>query len=173
MKQFLLLALVATSAVYAQTNNTKMSAPSENGKAQQQEKVQSGQRPQSGTFKWYTNFDEASMVASQSRRPMVLYFTGSDWCGWCKKMDQEVFASSEFQNAVGGKYIFVKLDFPMNSKLPESEMRQNAQLKQRYGVTGYPTLVLIDSEGSFIGETGYRSGGGRSYAEWLDTFFGK
>lgn len=168
MKKWLLCVLCLTSTLCAQPKeDQKDSAPNGNS----QEKIQKGERSQSGSFKWYTNFDEASSVASKQQKPMVLYFTGSDWCGWCKKMDQEVFSSSDFQSAVGGKYIFVKLDFPMNQKLPESEMRQNAQLKQRYGVTGYPTVILVGSDGSFIGETGYRSGGGASYAEWLNTFF--
>ena len=101
---------------------------------------------------------------------MLLFFTGSDWCGWCKKMDKEVFESSAFAQEVGNKFVFVMLDFPMNSKLPEGEQRQNAQLKQRYGVTGYPTVVIVDSKGGFIGETGYRSGGGKAYAQWLEQF---
>jgi protein disulfide-isomerase len=168
MKKWLVCALCVSASLFAQSDNQSNGAPS----------TESGRSSNSKTeaaagFQWYTDFEEASRVASRQKKPMVLYFTGSDWCGWCKKMDQEVFSSQEFKAAVARKYIFVKLDFPMSSKLPESEMRQNAQLKQRYGVTGYPTIVLIDSEGNFIGETGYRSGGGKSYADWLDTFFAK
>jgi protein disulfide-isomerase len=162
MKKWLLCALFAVASLHAQSNSQH-----QNGNGRQHESTHSG------SFRWHTDFEEASMLAAQQKKPMVLYFTGSDWCGWCKKMDQEVFASQDFQSAVGGKYIFVKLDFPMSQKLPENEMRQNAQLKQRYGVTGYPTVILVDSDGNFIGETGYRSGGGKSYAEWLDTFFAK
>ncbi len=122
-------------------------------------------------IQWQTDFQKAAQEAKQQRKPMIVYFTGSDWCGWCKKMDQEIFSTPQFIQEVGSKFVFVKLDFPMNKKLPEDQMQQNAQLKQRYGVTGYPTVVVLDPSGSFVGETGYRAGGGKAYAEFLMQFF--
>jgi len=119
---------------------------------------------------WVESYEQALQMATKDHKPVILYFTGSDWCGWCKKMDQEVFSSTAFAEEIGGRFIFVKVDFPMNRKLPEAQARQNAQLKQRYGVTGYPTLVIVDGNGGFIGETGYRAGGGKAYAQWLEQF---
>lgn len=121
-------------------------------------------------IQWYTDFNQATAQAQKERKPMLLFFTGSDWCGWCKKLDQEVFASPEFAQAVGNKFVFVMLDFPMNKQQPEALMQQNAQLKQRYGITGYPTVVILDQSGGFLAETGYRSGGGAAYARYLQEF---
>lgn len=170
MKKVLFLALCVATSLFAQ--NTEEVAYRSNGSRESNgSTIQRGERPQSGSIKWYTNFDEASSLAARQKKPILLYFTGSDWCGWCKKLDQEVFSTSDFAQAMQDRFVFVKLDFPMNSRLPENEMRQNAQLKQKYGVTGYPTVVLVDHDGRFIGETGYRSGGGKAYAQWLEQFF--
>lgn len=137
---------------------------------QQQDGKPTNVQRSDGKLHWMDSYDQALQAASKEDKPILLYFTGSDWCGWCKKMDSEVFSSPAFAQEVGNKFVFVKVDFPMNSKLPEAQMRQNAQLKQRYGVTGYPTVVIVDKQGGFIGETGYRSGGGQAYAEWLQQF---
>lgn len=161
MRAAILLALLSTTFLYAQNGNGH-----KNGNGQQMSQS-------SGRVVWMDNYDQAMQMASKDRKPVILYFTGSDWCGWCKKMDQEVFSSPAFAEEVGNKFVFVKVDFPMNSKLPESVARQNAQLKQRYGVTGYPTVVIVDSQGGFIGETGYRSGGGKAYAQWLEQFLSR
>ena len=157
MRAVILLALLSTTFLYAQNGQQPM-------------KGQTQMTHSSGKIMWMDNYEQAMQQASKEHMPVILYFTGSDWCGWCKKMDQEVFASPAFAEEVGHKFVFVKVDFPMNSKLPESMARQNAQLKQRYGVTGYPTVVIVDAQGGFIGETGYRSGGGKAYAQWLEQF---
>lgn len=125
----------------------------------------------SAGIKWHTNYQEAFAMAKKQNKPMLLFFTGSDWCGWCKKLDKEVFMSPEFADKVGNKFVFVELDFPMNSELPAQLKDQNAQLKQRYGVTGYPTVILLDASGGFLAETGYRAGGGAAYARYLEGFF--
>jgi len=119
-------------------------------------------------IKWYTNYKEAAAVAKKDNKHLLLFFTGSDWCGWCKKMDQEVFSSTEFASAEGKEFIFVEVDFPMNKQLPTDEAQQNTLLKQKYGVTGYPTVIILDSNENFVAETGYRPGGGKSYADYLN-----
>lgn len=121
----------------------------------------------SSQIKWYTNYSEAEAAAKKANKPLLLFFTGSDWCGWCKKMHQEVFSSPEFAQMVGNDFIFVDVDFPMNKKLPQQLQEQNNRLKHQYGVTGYPTVIILGPNGNFIAETGYRPGGGKAYAEYL------
>lgn len=118
-------------------------------------------------IQWYTDYSKAVQVAKKENKPLLLFFTGSDWCGWCKKMDQEIFSSPEFAKVVGNDFIFVEVDFPMNTQLPSAEAQQNATLKQKYGVTGYPTVIVLSPSENFIAETGYRPGGGQAYAEYL------
>ena len=122
---------------------------------------------QGSSIKWNTNFNAAVSQAKQANKYILLFFTGSDWCGWCKKLDNEVFSTSEFANTVGNQFVFVELDFPMGQK-PSSEVeKQNADLKKKFGVTGFPTVVILDSAQNFVAETGYRSGGGKAYADYL------
>ncbi len=131
------------------------------------------QSPSSGQqqskIQWYTNYNQAVQAAQADKKPILLFFTGSDWCGWCKKMVSEVFSSPEFVQMAGNSFIFVDVDFPMNKQLPTELAQQNAQLKQKYGITGYPTIVIIDSNQNFVAETGYRPGGGKAFADYLKT----
>ncbi len=135
--------------------------------AYQQQMGNGSAMQQAGQMKWYKSYSEAAQVAQKDKKPLLLFFTGSDWCGWCKKMDQEVFASPEFAKMVGNDFIFVEIDFPMNKPLPAQQQQENNSLKQKYGVSGYPTIIILDSNGNFIAETGYRPGGGKAYAEYL------
>ncbi len=117
---------------------------------------------------WYTNYDEAVKAAKASSKPLLLLFTGSDWCTWCKKLDKEVFASPEFANAAADKFIFVMVDFPVNKSLPDNITKQNKELQKKYGIAGYPTVVLLDpTHQKQIATTGYKPGGGAEYAKHL------
>jgi protein disulfide-isomerase len=133
-------------------------------KAQEAVPNQPGQVAQ---IQWYSNYNQAVQSAQKARLPILLFFTGSDWCGWCKKLQQEVFSSPDFAQAAGNSFIFVEVDFPKNKQLPPEEVQQNAQLKQKYGVSGFPTVVILDSNQNFVAQSGYRPGGGRAYADYL------
>ncbi len=128
---------------------------------------QQGSMQQASSVHWYTNYNQAAAQAQKEKKPLLLFFTGTDWCGWCKKMDQEIFSSPDFAKAAGNEFVFVELDYPMNKKLPQDEAQQNASLKQKFGITGYPTVVILDPNGNFIAESGYRPGGGKAYADYL------
>lgn len=127
-------------------------------------------QPAQGQIQWYTNYNQAVQVAQQKKLPILLFFTGSDWCGWCKKMVSEIFSSPDFVQSVGHSFVFVDIDFPMNKKLPSDLAQQNNQLKDKYGVSGYPTIVILSPDQKVITKTGYRQGGGRAYADYLKQF---
>jgi protein disulfide-isomerase len=116
---------------------------------------------------WYTNYDEALKAAQAASKPMVLFFTGSDWCTWCNKLETDALDTPDFIKRIGDKLIFVKLDFPRKSKQDTTLADQNAKLLKKYAVHGYPTLILISPEEQQIGITGYRTGGGQDYADHL------
>lgn len=115
---------------------------------------------------WTTNYQDALSQAKATSKPVVLFFTGSDWCSWCKKLESEALNTDEFAQVAGDKFIFVLLDFPSNGQYPQ----QNSQLQSQFGITGFPTLVIVDGNGHKIGQTGYQPGGGRAYAEHLLKF---
>jgi protein disulfide-isomerase len=116
---------------------------------------------------WFTNYDEAVKTSRNTTKPMVLLFTGSDWCTWCIKLEDEAFNSPDFANAVGDKFVFVKLDFPLNRSQPTEVTAQNKRLQKQFDVQGYPSVIILDSQQRKIANTGYRPGGGKQYATHL------
>lgn len=121
----------------------------------------------SGKIQWLTNYEQAVTQSKDSSKPIVLFFTGSDWCSWCKKLEEEVFNTPEFAQDTGDKFIFVRLDFPLNSPLPANLTAQNKQLQKKFDIRSFPTVVVLDYKQQQIGVTGYRPGGGKQYAAHL------
>lgn len=123
-----------------------------------------------GGVQWSTNYEDSLQKAKKENKPILLFFTGSNWCGWCKKIDQEVFQSPDFSSQVGNSFVFVEIDFPTNAAQTPELAQQNKMLKEKFGITGFPTIVILDPNGTFVAETGYRAGGGKAYADYLSQF---
>lgn len=109
--------------------------------------------------KWLTNWDEAVKQSKKTGRPILADFTGSDWCGWCIRLNREVFSKPEFTKWATGKVILLKLDFPRQRRLPVAEQRQNARLARQYRVEGFPTILFLNHKGTVLGQSGYMEGG--------------
>lgn len=116
---------------------------------------------------WRTNFEDAVSIAKAEKKPLLLFFTGSEWCGYCVQLDNEVFSSTTFADKVGDQFIFVVLDFPRKKVQDPKLIAQNRELQRKYDVKGFPTIILLDDQLQQIGVTGYRPGGPVSYAEHL------
>ena len=118
---------------------------------------------------WCADFDVAMKRAQKEGKNLLVDFTGSDWCGWCMKLDEEVFQKKEFLDAVKDKFVLVALDYPRKepakSKVPNPE--RNAEVASMYGVGGYPTVLLLTPEGDMFGQTGYEEGGPVNYVNNL------
>lgn len=117
---------------------------------------------------WQTNYEGAVSLAKSNSKPIILFFTGSDWCGWCNRLEEEVFDTPDFAALSKDKFIFVKIDFPLYTALSQQLSSQNKQLKKRFDIRSFPTIVIIDPQEQQIGTTGYRPGGGSQYAAHLD-----
>jgi protein disulfide-isomerase len=96
------------------------------------------------TLSWYTDVSLASQAAAAENKPMLLFFTGSDWCGWCHRLQREVFNTPAFTTWASSDVILVELDFPRNKVLPQNIMEQNQMLQQQFGVQGYPTVWFVN-----------------------------
>lgn len=92
---------------------------------------------------WYTDLDQARKLSDATHKPIFGFFTGSDWCGWCRKLQNDVFAKAEFIKWAREKVILLELDFPRNKQLPAELAQQNNNLQQAFKVTGYPTVWLF------------------------------
>ena len=114
-----------------------------------------------------TDFEAAQAKARAEQKPLLLDFTGSDWCGWCIRLDQEVFSRDAFKVFAESELVLVELDFPRRSKQSAALVQQNERLAQKYGVRGFPTILLLSPEGGLIARTGYREGGAEAYVAHL------
>ena len=93
------------------------------------------------------DFDAAKAYAAEKDMPVLLNFTGSDWCGWCKIMDKNVFNQSDWADYAKGNLVMVWVDFPKNKSLvPQKYVARNNELRTKYGVRGYPTYILVDAK---------------------------
>ncbi|MCP5535828.1 MAG: thioredoxin family protein [Akkermansiaceae bacterium] len=118
---------------------------------------------------WMTDFEAAKKKAAAENKDLLVDFTGSDWCGWCIKLVDEVFKHDAFKTGVADKFVLVELDFPRDkSKLSEATQMQNAELQKKYDVKGFPTILLLDSKGLPFAQTGYQAGGPEKYLAHLD-----
>ncbi len=108
---------------------------------------------------WLTNFNQALALAKSQNKLLLLNFTGSDWCGWCKKLDAEVFSTPQFQHYAADHYILVKIDFPKRTKLSAEQQQQNEQLARKFKITGFPTIVVLKPSGKIYKVGGYVAGG--------------
>lgn len=117
---------------------------------------------------WSDDYDAALATASKENKMVLLDFTGSDWCGWCIKLDKETFSKPAFKKFAKENLVLVEVDFPQGKKLKKATQEQNNKLQQQYGVQGFPTLVLLDSAGKEIARNvGYLPGGPEGLEAWV------
>jgi len=116
---------------------------------------------------WSTDFEAAKRVSAEKKLPILANFSGSDWCGWCIKLDREVFSQKEFKEFARDNLVLFTADFPREKKQEEKTRRQNAELMKKYEVQGFPTVLLLDAEGKVLARTGYERGGASAYVQHL------
>ncbi len=123
---------------------------------------------------WRTDFEAAKAKAKAEKKFLLVDFTGSDWCIWCKRLKTEVFDKDEFQNEAPKHFVLVELDFPATKKLPDELKEQNDALQKKYKIQGFPTVLVMDPQGEVVAHTGYQPGGPQGYvkqlAEFLDVY---
>jgi len=116
---------------------------------------------------WLTDFEAAKVKAKAENKPMLLDFTGSDWCRWCIKLDKEVFGEAAFKDYAAAELVLVELDFPRGKEQSAELKAQNEALAKQYGVRGFPTILLLSPDGELIEKTGYQRGGAEAYVEHI------
>jgi protein disulfide-isomerase len=118
-------------------------------------------------LKWQDNLEKALQQAKKEKKAVLVNFTGSDWCIWCKRLTEEVFSKKEFETYAKKNLILIKLDFPRNIEQSTETKIYNNTLAQRYGVQGFPTILLFNSTGKLVLTTGYQPGGPANYINHL------
>ena len=122
---------------------------------------------------WMTDFEKAKKKAMSENKTLLLDFSGSDWCSWCIKLDEEVFQKDIWKAYAKEHLVQVLIDFPREkSKQSEVLQRQNNELAKQYAVRGFPTVLLLNQEGTLIEKTGYKRGGAESYINHIKALIG-
>jgi thioredoxin-related protein len=123
---------------------------------------------------WMTDWEAAKAKAIAENKPILINFTGTDWCGWCIRIEKEVFSRKEFQEYAAKNLILMEVDFPKKKEQSAELKSQNKALDKEFKIEGYPTIFLLDAEGKKISEDiGYREGGPEAYAKHLQTLIEK
>jgi len=122
---------------------------------------------------WNNNLKNSIEISNKTKKPLLLFFTGSDWCGWCIRLQTEVFKTPEFKKWANENVVLVELDFPRRTALAPEITQQNNQLQQFFAVQGYPTVWFVNASSidgkvniDKLGSTGYLAGGPKV---WLET----
>ena len=114
---------------------------------------------------WLVDIQEAHALSEKTGKPILANFTGSDWCGWCKRLTASVFAKDEFKTWAEDNVVLLELDYPRRKRLPDNIRAQNAQLQQAFGIRGFPTVWVFTLQANEdtgqmniegLGQTGYR-----------------
>lgn len=117
---------------------------------------------------WLDDFEKAKAQAKAENKKILLDFTGSDWCGWCKKLDREVFSQQAWKDYAAKKLVLVEVDFPKGFQLPEETKKQNDKLAQKFKIQGYPTIIITSASGLQKGQLGYVEGGPDAFIKALE-----
>jgi len=112
---------------------------------------------------WTDDFKAASVLADKNGQNMLLLFTGSDWCIWCKKLHQEILDTDVFKEWSGENIILVYVDFPRNDYRSEATREQNSELDEKFDVSGYPTAIIADPSGKELTRLSYMQGGPKTF----------
>ena len=116
---------------------------------------------------WKTDYTAALKQAAAENKYVLVDFSGSDWCGWCMKLDREVFSQKEFIDYAQANLICVLLDFPRGKELPKAQQDANQTLLDQYQVQGFPTVLILNPQGKLVTRTGYQPGGPAKYVEFI------
>ncbi len=143
--------LVASFALSAQAQDKAKVAEKAEPKAEEKVRIDGAK-----VGHWTMDYAAAVKLAAEKKLPLMLDFTGSDWCGWCTKMQKSVFSQEAWKKFAAENVVLVTIDFPRDkSVVPEKYVEQNKKLKEQFGVRGFPTYIILDSDGQTkIGQLG-------------------
>jgi protein disulfide-isomerase len=121
---------------------------------------------------WHTTIEEAIKVAKAEDTPSLVQFSGSDWCKGGIKLNDEVLHTKEFGDYAKDHLVLVNLDFPRS--IPQSDEVRNYNRTQmnKYGIRGFPTVLLMDKNGNVVKVTGYQPGGPAAYIQHIKAAYG-
>tara|TARA_B100001109_G_scaffold244772_1_gene231797 strand:- start:244 stop:708 length:465 start_codon:yes stop_codon:yes gene_type:complete len=111
---------------------------------------------------WLTDVNQAIEQSKVSGKPIFAFFTGKEWCSWCKKLERQVLSKDGFINYANENLVLLELDFPRGRRnLPQKQI----ELARKFNIKGYPTVILMDSSTNKIAKTGYEAMSPEQYVD--------
>jgi thioredoxin-related protein len=122
---------------------------------------------------WMTDFNEAKKIAKKENKPILMLFTGSDWCPPCKAMHNELFQNKEFIE-LSHQVVLLMVDFPRRKPISAEQRRKNAELQRKFHHGGVPTFVAVDADENVLGKiSGYRYGAPQRNISFMKSMIAK
>ncbi|MFK5974299.1 MAG: thioredoxin family protein [Flavobacteriaceae bacterium] len=122
---------------------------------------------------WQKSYSEAVSRSKNESKPIVLVFSGSDWCAPCIKLDRAIWQSDDFNTYAKEHYILYKADFPRKkaNRLSQDKIDRNNALADTFNPRGhFPLVVLLNSDEHVLGTTGYTKVSPKEYITLLNSF---
>lgn len=119
---------------------------------------------------WHTNWADAAKESKNTGKPILMDFTGSDWCGWCIRLKEEVFSTAYFQKWAKANVVLLELDFPRGKPQSEETKAANQELARKYQIQGFPSIIFADATGKELGRYGYDEGGPENWTKTAAQF---
>ena len=111
---------------------------------------------------WLTDVSQAIEQSKVSGKPIFAFFTGKEWCSWCKKLERQILSKEQFINYAKENLVLLELDFPRGRRnLPQKQI----ELARKFNIKGYPTVILMDSSTNKIAKTGYEAMSPEQYVD--------
>ncbi len=119
---------------------------------------------------WGEDFAAGKAEAEKSGKLILMAFSGSDWCGWCVKMEKEIYSDKKFISGAKKKFVLLMIDNPKDkSILSAVAKKQNSELTKKYRISGYPSTVIVDASGKEVKRFGgYQKGGPEGFLKSLE-----
>ena len=123
---------------------------------------------------WLTDEAKAKEQAAKEGKPILMDFTGSDWCPPCKQLKAKIFDSQEFKDYAAKNLVLLELDYPKSKKQDKATKDQNAKLGKEYKIEGYPTVIALDKSGKELGrEVGFSGETPAAYIKKIEGWVAK
>ena len=100
---------------------------------------------------WITDMDTARKQAADEGKAILANFTGSDWCGYCIRMKNNVLDKPEFSSYAENKFVLLEIDLPRRKQVPAAELQKRQELCRQYEVSGFPTFLILSHTGEVLG----------------------
>jgi thioredoxin-related protein len=119
---------------------------------------------------WSVDYKAAQAQAKKENKPLLVLFTGSDWCPPCMQMEKDTFSKPAFAQFADKNLVRFVADQPMKTQLPPGQVKQNEALSQQYKVDGVPTVILFSPQGKELARNvGYIAGGVPAFEDWVNS----